>query len=196
MRKKFPFLSCLWILTTLVGCVDKSNVSQNVNTNSSNQPIASRPTPISQPTPSTLPYSSGGLGLAQTDWERLHGSGRPDNASSPMFFQYEGGKLQVQFSEMSSRNVGYIERVWGDRDAVPIEEARRESKNFIPSDAKFVRTFTSRSGNTVDLYTSQSLKDRFAASNFIGGKPGDFIILYRNQTGRTTTFIVSVGNNP
>lgn len=190
MRKKIASLNCLWLLITLFGCVEKSNLSQNVNTNASNQPIAS------QPTPSSPSHASGGLGLAQADWEHLHGSGRPDNASSPMFFEYESGKFQVQFSEIRSGNVGYIERVWGDRNAIPLEEARRESKNLIPADAKFVRTYISQSGSTVDLYTSESLKDRFAASDFIAGKPGDFIILYRNQTGRTTTFIISVGNNP
>jgi hypothetical protein len=191
MRKKLALLNCLWLLTTFFGCVEKSNVSQNVNTSSSSQPIASPQPMFSAPT-----YASCGLGLAQADWERLHGSGRPDNASSPMFFEYENGKFQVQFSEIRSGNVEYIERVWGDRNAVPLEDARRDSKNFIPADAKFVRTYTSRSESTIDLYTSESLKARFSASDFIGGKPGDFIILYRNQTGRTTTFIISVGNNP
>lgn len=113
-----------------------------------------------------------------------------------MFFEYENSKFYVAFSSMQPGNVWYIERVWGDDNAVSLEAARRESKNFIPADAQFVRTYTSQGGSTVDLYTSESLKGQFPASDFIGGKPGDFIILYRNQTGRTTTSIIAVGDNP
>lgn len=113
-----------------------------------------------------------------------------------MFFGYEGGKFQVQLLSIRSGNVEYIERVWGDRNAVPIEEARKESKQFIPADAKFVRAYTSQSGSTVDLHKSESLKGRLSDEDWTGGKSGDFIILYCNQTGRTSTFIISTGNNP
>lgn len=188
--KKMVILICLGLLIVSSGCIGRVDRNQNVDTKPSNPPIAS------QLTPSAPSYASGGLGLDQAEWNRLHGSGQPDSASSPMFFGYENGKFQVQFSEIRSGNVEYIERVWGDRNAVSLEDARRESKNFIPADANFVRTYTSRSGSTIDLYTSESLKSRFSASAFVNGKSGDFIVLYRNQTGRTTTFIISVGNNP
>ena len=110
-----------------------------------------------------------------------------------MFEGYENAKFTIWFPY---NNAAYIERIWGDSNAVSLEDARRESKNFIPADAKFVRTYISRNGNTVDLYTSEFLKSRFPAAEFVGGKPGDFIILYRNQTGRTTTFIITIGNSP
>lgn len=194
LGKTLPLLGCLGLVINIMGCARQQqpgvNTNINVSVNSANQPASSRPTP---PAPA---YASGGLGLDQTEWERGHGTGKPDNASSPMFYGYEDGKFQVQFSKVRSGNVEYIERVWGDRNAVPIEEARQESKQFIPADAKFVKSYTSRSGSTVDLYASESLKGRFTDEDWTGGKPGDFIILYRNQTGKTTTFIISTGNNP
>lgn len=189
----------LGLLIFFFGCARQSGGNSNANTNSANQsasqPVVPQPTP-SAPTAPAPAYASGGLGLDRADWERLHGSGAPDNPGSPMTFGYEGGKFQVQFSSVRSGNVEYVERVWGDRNPVLIEEARKESKQFIPADAKFVKTYTSRSGSTVDLYKSESLKGQFSDDGWTGGKPGDFIILYRNQTGRTTTFIIGTGNNP
>jgi hypothetical protein len=191
-KKKLARICCLGILANFFGCAQSP--AGNVNIGSVKEPV-SQPA-ASQPTPSAPIYASGGLGLDRADWERSHGSGAPDNPSSPMIFGYEGGKFQVQFSSVRSGNVEHVERAWGDRNAVPIEEAREESKQFIPADAKFVKTYTSRSGSTVDLYKSESLKGRFSDDDWTGGKPGDFIILYRNQTGRTTTFIAATGNNP
>lgn len=203
LEKNILLLCGLGLLITFFGCALPSSGNSNANTNSprqsanqsASQPVVPQPTP-SAPTASTPAYASGGLGLDRADWERSHGSGTPDNPGSPMLFGYEGGKFQVQFSSVRSGNVEYVERVWGDRNAVPIEEVRAESKQFIPADAKFVRTYTSRSGSTVDLYRSESLKGRFSDDDWTGGKPGDFTILYRNQTGRTTTFIIGTGNNP
>jgi hypothetical protein len=199
---------CLGLLSFSSGCVQKpggnstpgSNAADKPANQQANQPAnqaadnsaAARPAQA----PSAPAYASGGLGLDRADWERTRGEGRPDSPSSPMFFAYEGGTFQVRFSEIRSGNVSYIERVWGDRNALPIEDARKASKQFIPADAKFVKTYTSQGGSTVDLYKSESLKGRFKGDEWTGGKPGDFIILYRNQTGRTTTFIAATGNNP
>lgn len=192
LGKTLYLLGCLGLVINLIGCARQPSVNTNINVsaNSANQTASSRPT---SPAPA---YASGGLGLELTAWEQEHGKGKPDNASSPMFYGYEDGKFQVQFSKIKSGNVEYIESVWGDRNAVPIEDARKESKQFIPADSKFVKSYTSRSGSTVDLYVSESLKGRFSDEDWTGGKPGDFIILYRNQTGKTTTFIISTGNNP
>jgi hypothetical protein len=201
-RRKAVLLCCLSLLAASFACVPKTGDGANANANtadrSAGQPAnqtASQPD-APPPTPSAPAYASGGLGLDRADWERAHGEGKPDNPGSPMFFGYEGSKFQVQFSGIRSGNVEYIERLWDDRNAVPIEEARKESKQFIPADAKFVRTYTSDSGSTVDLHKSESLKGRFSDEDWTGGKRGDFIILYRNQTGRATTFIISTGNNP
>jgi hypothetical protein len=204
LKKRMALFGCLGLLVIIFGClgllaiINRFGGNLTANGNQSNPPAAIQPSPSSaQSTPqASLSLSSGGLGLDRAEWERMHGGGKSDNPDSTMYFGYENGKFVVQFSKLKSGNVSYIERVWGDRNAVSIEEARSESKQFIPADAKFVKTYTSRGGSTVDLYTSEALKGRFAAAEFIGGKPGDFIILYRNQTGLTTTFIAGVGNNP
>lgn len=201
LRKLILPLCCVVISS---GCAQKPGGGTAANANSVERPTsqpanqtASQTVPSQPPTtPSAPAYATGGLGLDRADWERVHGEGKPDNPGSPMIFGYEGGKFQVQFSGVRSGNVEYVERVWGDRNAVTLDDARKESKQFIPADGKFVRTYTSQSGSTVDLYRSESLKGRFGADNWTGGKPGDFIILYRNQTGRTTTFIAATGNNP
>jgi hypothetical protein len=201
-------ITCLGFLLLSTGCVQQPGGNTTQGSNAANQPANQQASPsanqaadnsaaaLPSPGHAAPAYASGGLGLDRADWERSHGEGKPDNPSSLMYFSYEGGTFQVQFSEIRSGNVEYVERVWGDHNAVPIEEARKESKQFIPADAKFVKTYTSRSGSTVDLYRSESLKGRFEDDDWAGGKPGDFIILYRNQTGRTTTFIASTGNNP
>lgn len=196
-----PFC-CLGLLGISLGCVQKPAGDATIDKNAANRPAgqpagqtAAQPS-LSPTAPSAPAYASGGLGLDRAAWERTHGEGKPDDPSRPMFFDYEGGKFQVRFSGVRAGNVEYVERVWGDRNAVTLEDARKESKQFVPTDAKFVRTYTSRSGSTVDLYRSESLKGRFGANDWTGGKPGDFIILYRNQTGRTTTFIAATGNNP
>jgi hypothetical protein len=191
---------CLGLLVLFTGCVQNPGGNTTLGSNAANQPsnrAANNSAPARpSPSPSAPAYVSGGLGLDRADWERSHGEGRPDSPSSPMFFAYEGGTFQVRFSEIRSGNVSYIERVWGHRNALPVEDARKASKQFIPADAKFVKTYTSQGGSTVDLYKSESLQDRFKDNEWTGGKPGDFIILYRNQTGRTTTFIAATGNNP
>lgn len=182
----------------------KTGGGANVNANMAHRPagqsanqIASQPVDPQPPPISSAPaYASGGLGLDRAYWERMHDVGKPDDPGSPMFFSFKGGKFQVRFSGIRSGNVEYIERVWGDRNAVPMEEARKESKQFIAASAKFVRTYTSGSGSMIDLYKSESLKGRFSDDGWTGGKPGDSTILYCNQTGRTTTFIILTGNNP
>lgn len=201
-------ITCLGLLLLSTGCVQQPAGNSTPGSNAANQPANQQASlPVNQAAnnsaaarpaqaPSAPAYASGGLGLDRADWERAHGEGRPDSPSSPMFFAYEGGTFQVRFSQISSGNVSYVERVWGDRNALPIEDARKESKQVIPADAKFVKTYTSQGGSTVDLYKSESLKGRFKGNEWTGGKPGDFIILYRNQTGRTTTFIAATGNNP
>ena len=131
-------VTCVGLLILFSGCVQKpggntpdanaANQSANQQANElANQPadksVGARPSP----SPSAPAYASGGLGLDRADWDRAHGEGKPDNPSSPMYFSYEGGTFQVQFSDIRSGNVEYVERVWGDHNAVPIDDARRRA---------------------------------------------------------------------
>ena len=182
-------ISFTLLLLIALGCRE---LNKNSNTNSEN--INKTITPQNSPTKTI--YESGGLGVDFEFWEKEHGKGNPDDPKSPSYYSYEDGKFVIQFSEGTKGKVQYIEHPWGDKNAVTIDVARNESKKLIPKDAKFLKSYKSQSGSTVDLYHSDSLKTQFSEDNFIGGKPGDFIILYRNQTGKTTTFIIALGNNP
>ncbi len=199
LRNKATFFGAIGILLAVVLACE-SNKTTNINSTSQTTTPKLSPTEATtnsaiqqitpKPTSTVAAYKSGGLGLDRAAWESSHGNALADGTS---FFRYENDKFAVMFS---AGNANHIERAYGDRNAVPIADARTESKLFIPADAKFVRTYTSRSDSTVELYTSESLKSRFSESNFIGGKAGDFIVLYRNQTGKVMTFIATIGNNP
>jgi hypothetical protein len=134
--------------------------------------------------------ATGGFGMPRSDWEILHILGKEENSITA---NYDNEKFWVQF---------YDENVWHlvchplDGGSVTLEEARRISKQYIPKDARFVKTYTSRSGTTVDLYNSKFLIPRFKDSSWPGGKPGDFVVLLKNQTGSVNTFIIGIGNNP
>ncbi len=202
LRKNATFFGAIGILLAIVLACQPS---KNTNVNSTSQTTTPKPSPTEantnsaiqqiapSPTPTVSAYKSNGLGLDRATWESSHGKASEDGTS---FLRYENDKFAVMFSASKLGNANHIERVYEDRNAVPIADARVESKSFIPADANFVRTYTSRSDSTIDLYTSESLKNRFSESDFIGGKAGDFIVLYRNQTGKVTTFIIAIGNNP
>jgi len=94
--------------------------------------------------------------------------------------------------------INHLERVWGDRDTKTQAFALGAVMGHFPRDAKKVESYTSpRSGNPVDRYHSDSLAALFPAENFIGGNPGDFIVIYRMSTpGKVTSAVVGIGNNP
>jgi len=140
-------------------------------------------------------FASGGIGVSKEDWENDHGGSQ----SSDGLFNSYSDNLTVRFScsgNDCNGNVKYIEKAYGDKNKIPIDDARTASTTYFPADAKYVNTYTNAGGSTVDLYNSESLKSRFPASEFIGGQPGDFTAIYRNQTGAVTTFIIAIGNNP
>jgi hypothetical protein len=157
------------------------------------RPLVHRPTPRPIPTP----YPSGGLGLFRDEWELRHGRAR---GAGP-FFGYANGRLGVAFV---NDLVWYLERSWGAAEVVPVEAARAESRAYIPSDARFRRTYETRGLRRVDLYASPSLVERFrlAAKNgdpvdpWLDAEPGTFIVYYHEQGERVASFVLSTGNNP
>lgn len=187
---------CFFILSmVIIGCSEEN--SKNISKENSSQEVISSKTPSTKTEKVKIEdLPSGGLGLELPVWEQLHGPGTQNQATTNLFYSYEEGKYFVQYTKIKSGNVRSIERTYGDRDAVTINEAREESRKYIPKDAKFVRSYTSSGGSTVDLYASEYLKKEMTDDSIGGGKPGEFIIIYRNLTGRTTSFIVATGNNP
>jgi hypothetical protein len=108
-------------------------------------------------------------------------------------FTYASGNYVVMYD---GGRVAYLEHTWGDRDAKSRDFAEGASKPFLPSDAKIVEEYKARSGNSVVRYNSPSLAALFPAASFTGGNPGDFIVIFRDITGKVTSYLIAVGNNP
>ena len=193
MNNRNNLIWCVSILMFLIlACNDdnKNKITTNSVSKEQNQTETSEQKPVENL------YESGGIGLSRTEWENLSGIANENSPLAPIYYSYKDGKYTVQFAPPKSGNVRYIEYSWGDKNAVNIKDAREESKKFIPKDAKFKKTYVSISESIVDLYESKSLKNRFSKDYFFDSELGEFIIIYRNQTGKTTSFIIATGNNP
>lgn len=160
------------------------------------------PAPTRTATPTLAPLQSGGLGILRTEWEARHGAGTKDPA---LGYTYDGGYFVLfQNDPAGASTVWNIEQRFAG-DGISLEDARAISTLLLPDDRKLIRTYTSAGGRLVDLYRSEWLKDRFPAtmklgdsdfSMWIEGEPGDFIVLYRAATGKVSSIIVAIGNNP
>lgn len=134
--------------------------------------------------------------MSRSDWESNHA--KTDLDYQPMGQGYDN-KYGVMFQV---GNVWFIERQWGnnraDMDAVEIE-----SKGLIPSDSDYIETYSPEGSPEiiVNLYHSESLKDRFKDEDsfsgwWTGGEPGDFTIIYNVYDGLVGRMIIATGNNP
>lgn len=166
------------------------------------------PAPAAEPAPTepaaaTTPLQSGGLGLTRDEWEQRHGAGTQDPV---MGYSYEDGEYLVSYQADSAgvETVWMIEERFGSA-GISADDARAASKLLLPTDGKLTKTYTPAQGREVDLYRSSWLKDRFPATMKIGklelsmwtnGDPGDYIVLYRVDTGKATSIVIGIGNNP
>ena len=168
-------------------------------------PVPPTPTPLpptqpppppaltSAPAPPAAPaFRTGGLGQTQVEWEVAHGKPFHDN---PSLKSYQNDQYLVIYLEGRILN---LTRQWGDRNPQSREAAREEARSLMPRDAQFLSNTTARgSGNPVEIYRSESLAPLFPPGNFVGGAPGDFVIIYQiNAAGRVTSAILGIGNNP
>lgn len=175
-------------------------------------PTPSRPTPIvatSYPAPSPqtvqptatvaqIPtpdlsevLESSGIGLDRVIWEKTQGASVETDAG----YSYKDGAFLVEFEDDA---IWYLKRMWGDKDALPIEEARDFATRFIPDDSDLVE-FGELEGTTViDWYHSEWLKEQFVSSENIwaDSAPGDFTITYTVEDGRAVSFVITPGNSP
>jgi hypothetical protein len=135
-------------------------------------------------------FLSGGLGLSKDAWEKLH----KRRGTTADFIDYDGGNYSVIFL---SGNTWHIERNF-NKNRPTLEKAIKESKSLIPKDSQLVKKFASPTTpeNTVYLYLSESLKERFGSDVWTNAKPGNFIVLYDAYNGRIARIIIAPGNNP
>lgn len=156
-------------------------------------------TPLPEPTaivaPSeeaadTVQYASRGLGLGRSSFEAAHGKPTGEVAG---FYDYGPG-LSVFFYDGV---VWHLEQSLGE-PGMPVSDARALARLWLPQDAEMVETYTTRFGQLVDLYHSPSLADRFPEDEWLNGKPGDHIVIYRRDEGSDLVFgiVIGTGNNP
>lgn len=159
------------------------------------------PVAISAPDPTTTavlteitadagPYTSIGLGLGRAAFEAARGQPTGETAG---FYDY-GPNLSVAYFDGA---VWHLEQMFGE-PGIPVSDARALARLWLPQDAEFVETYTTRFGQLVDLYYSPSLITRFPSDEWINGKPGDHIVIYRRDEGSDLVFgiVVGTGNNP
>ena len=148
-------------------------------------------TPV--PTATTVQFVSGGLGLTSSGWERLYGTG----ASTDLGAVKYADTYEVYFQDSKA---WHIEREWGEETRVGLTEARDECRQLIPADAVLVRTYSpdGMPELVVDLYMSASLIEQFGAQDslWIGGEPGNFVLVYGVSEGAVGRMVAGLGDNP
>ena len=147
---------------------------------------------------------SGGLGLSKQAWEAKQG--KPDaKCPIPSSTCYGEGKYVVDymFSHIWGLRI-YIHPLLSAgnaRGGIGVGESRSLAKSFIPSDGRLIKTYKNRSGSTVDLYMSETLKSlesHFPASNSAvwgGGEVGNFIVIH-SGINAINSVVIGTGNNP
>ena len=115
---------------------------------------------------------------------------------------YGDGRLVVGFRD---GNVASVELVWGERWPVLLEEARIAGRDWLPGDARFVRTYVAPEAvgqPLIDVYASASLGARFPdepwrTSPWTRGDPGTLIVGHRLTPDlRVIATVVSTGDLP
>lgn len=126
-------------------------------------------------TPTATP--AGGLGLDRANFERAHPKG--------FDVTYQDDRAQL------------IE--WTHAQPVAPEQVRQEAAALLPADAKLIRTYHPEGMPelTVDLYSSPWLAGRFPDGPWYGGaEPGQFILDFAVNGGKTQRVVLATGNLP
>lgn len=133
------------------------------------------------------------LGSPRTAW--VAAKGQPtQGVIGPRF----AGGVEVMFADNGhGRELAYqIELLFGRY--IPVQDARTRAKSYFPKDAKRVRSYIARGGQTVEVFTSASLAKAFAGAKSLtaGSKPGTFILIAKRSSETTSRAVIAVGNNP
>jgi len=182
-------LAVLVLLLAMLACGnDEASPTRTIESTS---PAPSLEEPTAEPTAVSDDFASGGLGLSQEVWEQTHA---PNNTDLPGFDNYDNGKYSVIFTD---GNVWHLERNFDDNQPT-LDEARVEASSLIPEDSQIVETYSPEGMPEliVDLYLSESLRDRFKSDVWIGGKPGNFIVIYGVFDEKVPGIVIGTGNHP
>jgi hypothetical protein len=167
-------------------------------------PIKLRPADVVKPPPKPLSagkpivdrdgFVSGGLGLSRETWERTHTQSGVDSFLGDVTYAYDDDRYWVRFKN------DYVQLLsWRQYDSpITIDEARDKGITLIPQDSQFVKAyvFEYMTDAILNLYLSESLKDRFGSDAWPGGEPGNFLVRYLLHYGRVISITVDTGNEP
>lgn len=132
-------------------------------------------------------YASGALGLSQEAVEAERGQATR-----------EASGIQFYAGDVSIIYLGG--RAWQVEQSLSppaeLEAARATARELLPADAELIETYTAASGATVDRYRSASLAERFPDDGWVGGEPGDHVVIYRADDRGVFGLVVGTGNNP
>lgn len=160
--------------------------------------------------PSAPGFSSGGIGLTQAEWERMHG--KPGPSVECCGIQYEGGKYGVGYLSNGSEELVAIIGVTF-ASPVGVDQARIDSRKLLPMDSQSVKlNELERIGTSIsevyDTYASSSLdtliplgtRPLFPESNgpdiWNGAHPGTITIKYDPSSAdetKTTYMLLYIG---
>lgn len=165
-------------------------------------PIKLEPADILKPPPAPLSageplvdhdgFVSGGLGVSRETWERTHIQSSVDSFSK--LIKYDDDKYSLRFQD---DHIQFLLYEYED-SPITLDQARAKSVAFIPQDSRFVEAyvFEYMTNAVLNLYLSESLKDRFGPDAWPGGEPGNFLVRYLLQYGRVTSISMYTGNEP
>jgi hypothetical protein len=148
-------------------------------------------TPSQEPTTIPDDFASGGLGLSQETWEQAHAQ---SSTSPGGYVNYDDEEYSVIFMD---GNVWHLERNFGANQPT-LGGARVEGASLIPEDSQLVETYSPEGFPEliVDLYLSESLKGRFESDVWIGGEPGNLIVICGVYDDRVPRIVIGTGNHP
>jgi len=148
------------------------------------------PTATQLPSPTLDTFASGGLGLSKAQWEQEHSQSDAWGG----LVEYDDGKYLVSFVD---DRIQHLEWAFA-ADEPTLTEARAQAKTLIPEDSQFLETYNPEGFPelNVDLYLSESLKERFDTDWFIGGDRGNFIVVCGVFDGNVPRIVIATGNNP
>jgi hypothetical protein len=88
-----------------------------------------------------------------------------------------------------------IERIYDP--PVPVTAALADAATLLPADATLLRTYSpdGRPETIVDLYVSPSLAQLLPAAAWIGGDPGQFVVIHHDYPEGESRIIIAAGNN-
>lgn len=138
---------------------------------------------------------SRGLGMTEEQFGDLYGNPQEDMMGNA---HAVGNGIIVAYEAFGSP-VSTVERIFDT--GVSFDDARAESTKFRPTDAVYMETFVSDGGVTVDMYSSEWLKEQFPNVDlWVNTEPGVFTVGYSGYNpaagiNEVTRWVMATGNN-